>query len=257
VSLPPKEPKRFSEAEVAAILRRSAALQARRITAEASSGPDAGISLEQLQRAAGELGVPAELLAAAAAEIEGEGRPSLWGGPSTAVFERVVDAAVTADEWPELVAAIRRQSGRVGEPGQLGKAFEWMSAAPDPLHVIVTPRRDGTHLRVSARYSEWGFLVYMGAFTGSLMGALALIGALHYPVPLELAAAAGWTGFLFAGARAAFSRVCRGRRAATEVVMNAMVSHLEQQEAEAAQESLVSPVGTQGVEPALLGLKRE
>src|SRR5690349_15242597 len=91
VSHPSQQPRRFSEAEVAAILRRSAELQARRVPTDTSGGAEPGISLEQLQTAAAELGLRPEWIAAAAAEVDAAGNPTFWGGPGIAAFERQVD----------------------------------------------------------------------------------------------------------------------------------------------------------------------
>jgi hypothetical protein len=229
VSLPPQDEKRFSEAEVAAILRRSAELQVRRITAEASKGAETGVSLAQLQSAAAELGVRPELIAAAAADVAAEGKPSFWGGPGVVAFERLVDVEVTEEEWPELVAAPRRASGRMGVPGQLGKAFEWASPAPEPLHVSVTPTRAGSLVGVSARFTDWAVALYMAAFSGSLVGAIALVAAthqLHAPMPLEVAAAVGWCGAAFAGARTGYTALCRRGRARTQAVLDSVLRHL-------------------------------
>jgi hypothetical protein len=236
--------RRFSEKEVAAILRRTAELQA----ARSAEGGVETTSLAQLQQAAAELGIPPALVAEAAAQVDQPPAESVWGGPWRTTLEQEVPARVGEDEWPALVETVRRVTGRMGLPVRSGSAFEWTSSSPDVLHVTVTPAAEGSRVRVRAKYGDWGGAIYGGTLLATFCTGAALLATAHLPLPLDMGlAVAGMAGAL-AVSRAGFNRVCAWKRRRAEQLMGALMAQLAPVPAQAEAQAVASVA----VEPELL-----
>jgi len=159
----PSDDRQFTDKEIQAILKRAGELQAAR--SEHGSGTLGGTTLAQLQQAAAEIGIDAELIAQAAQDLtvgKTSGQSShLLGGPWRVDVDQWVPGAVTEETWSLLVDEIRAVTGRVGFPKSFGKGFEWLSVQPDPLHLTFSPSGDKTRLRITARFGGWSGLFYL------------------------------------------------------------------------------------------------
>ncbi len=112
--------RRFSEEEARRIFARAAERQAH-------AAPDAGLTLADLQEAAGAAGLDPALVAMAAAELDSHAPPPrrVAGSPVEAVATRVVPGTLDDDTWAAMVGAARAQYGRAGTAGQVGARREW------------------------------------------------------------------------------------------------------------------------------------
>jgi hypothetical protein len=209
--------RRFTEKEVSAILKRAVELQAAvREDGLGAAEPGGGTSLVQIRQAAAELGLEPRLVEQAALEVAAacapRGRSGFWGGPWNVRHERVVDGTMTEQDWPALLAEIRRATGRVGDVSAVGKALEWSSVEPDTLHVSAVPEGDRTRIQVTGRFGSWGAMCYLISTTVAVLLSLGLCTTHHWPVLLNLALVTGLLTTSFATARTVFNRLCSARR---------------------------------------------
>lgn len=165
----PEHRTRYSEDEVALILRRAAELQAHPVRGEGAEG----LTLATLEEIARESGLDPALVRRAAAEIE-DRRAAVpanraLGAPPRAIVERRLAVEPTRHAYEVLVAELRRTFGTQGEVSALGRTFGWSSAHPGIRQITVTviPRESGTVLRV-----EESFAPLAGGLFGGIVGGL-------------------------------------------------------------------------------------
>ena len=240
----PKDPRskaRFSEKEVNAILRRAVEMQAAKSVGLRGDQPD-GVSLSQLQQAAAELGLDPAVVGQAAAELSSSSRDSsivsILGGPWRLDLERVIGRKVTAEEWPALLDEIRRASGRVGTPTNVGNAFEWSSTSPDTLHVSLLPSDNDTRVRVLSKHGDWGAVIYVPTLFAGMIASAAFAGALHLDAASGWALATGLVSASFLAARTVFSRYCSFRKKKTEDILERVSEAIASSEESAEQPAM-------------------
>ena len=160
---------RYSEDEVALILRRAAELQTRPPGGEAADG----LTLATLEEIAREAGLDPMLVRRAAAEVE-DRRAAVpvhraLGAPARAIVERRLAVEPTRHAYEVLVAELRRTFGTPGETSSLGRTVAWSSAHPGIRQITVTvvPRESGTVLRV-----DESFAPLAGGLFGGIVGGL-------------------------------------------------------------------------------------
>lgn len=222
--------RQYTEQEVSAILKRAGELQAA-MSGGADSGRAGGTSLSQLQQAAAEIGIDPALVQRAAQEIASEESVDpavrLLGGPWRVDVDRLVAGRVDEESWPCVLDEMRSATGRVGYPKTVGKGFEWLSLQPNPLHITFTPAGQSTRLRVTARFTSWGVLLYLLPVTLSLAIAAMVIEAFGKSAAMTpemaLGLLLGAPAAAMLGGRAVFSRVCARKRRETRN----LVSRLE------------------------------
>jgi hypothetical protein len=213
---------RYTEKEVSAILKRAAELQGD------GAHESGGTSLEQLQQAAAEIGIGPSMVERAAVELgtkDMQGPGAKWlGGPWGVDYEKLLPGIIDEDSWPGAVEDLRAETGRVGFPKQVGKGYEWLSLQPDPLHITFTPSGQNTRVRVTARFGQWGALIYTLFAVLIEVVVFAAFGKLSFPTPqicLSL-----WFGppiVAFLAGRAVFGQVAKKKRLQTQ----RMIARLE------------------------------
>jgi len=149
----PMSDRRFTDDEVALILREASEAQAGR-----PGGSGEGLTLAQLKEIAAEVGLdPAQVEASAKRLIRrsSETRVPILGTAVSPEFEREIPGELDPGDVAELVTTIRRILGRRGiSDAELG-AFEWR--ARDPMggrYVSVLARNGATRLRVFANFRD-------------------------------------------------------------------------------------------------------
>jgi hypothetical protein len=125
-----RDSRKFSEEEVALIIKRATELQQ---TEQVEQEPSRALSLTQIEQIAKEAGIDPLLIRRAAQGIDRPSetnRPSPWiGAPTRLVFERVVDGEIPVEEFEALVNEIRRTFGENGVPSVLGRTLAWTSTS--------------------------------------------------------------------------------------------------------------------------------
>src|SRR5579872_5284401 len=159
----------FDESEIGPILQRAAELQA-----GAAAGSAGGMTLDELQRVAGEVGIQPEMVAKAAGELASPvAEPSLEIGSSTIHLDRELDGVFDEEAWEDAVSDLRLLAKRAGTTKQRGSTSEWMCRTDTLLVTFAATRRgDRTRLRLMADLSN----AVQGAWvTATTCGVLAIV----------------------------------------------------------------------------------
>ncbi len=128
------------------MLRRATELQ------ENAGGAGEGLSLDEVQQIAAEIGISPEHLAQAAAEASQshqghEKSPSrfvrLLGGPFDLSVSRLISSETGEDTWGEIVVELNREAGVPGQTSAIGPALTWTSGEEVPRQATLISK-DGT-----------------------------------------------------------------------------------------------------------------
>jgi hypothetical protein len=197
---------RFTDQQMALILKRAAELQA--------TGEEPVHTLAAIQEIARQVGIDAQLVADAAADLPAAGGrfgPRLLGAPSEFRVSRRIPGALQAADHPAVIATIRDHLPEVGEVQELAGGLEWHAGEDNNKTAITfTPSSGGTIVRIDGRYFGLKLILYLGA--GAMTMLTGLLGMAGSP---ELGAGLGLGMFAlsFASARYAWNRIAeRGRR---------------------------------------------
>jgi len=144
----------YTEKEISTILKRAGERQA-----EQGEKETQGLSLEEIQQIAGEVGLDPGIVASVAAELEtslGKEKGQSWLGlPVRVETERVLPGSVSVDQWPEVVSAIENSMGVIGASGQVGKMLEWTYTSKFVQYkVSLTPVNGQTKVRVFGNFTR-------------------------------------------------------------------------------------------------------
>ncbi|HEY8164750.1 MAG TPA: hypothetical protein VIF83_04275 [Gemmatimonadaceae bacterium] len=166
--------RKFSEEEVALIIKRATELQQ---TEQVEQEPSTALTLNQVEQIAKEAGIDPLLVRRAAQGIDRPSevnRPSPWvGAPTRLVFERVIEGEIPVEEFENLVNEIRRTIGDNGITSVLGRTLAWTStttggrrhARGRQIDVSVISRGGVTTIRVEEELRN-----VAGALFGGLVG---------------------------------------------------------------------------------------
>jgi hypothetical protein len=156
----PQLPRQFSSKQVRAILKRAANLQIDRDSDRASDG----LTLQQLEAAAAEIGIDSSLVRAAAEDVS-QGEASAWsrfifGGPWSVESDQTVTGEFHAEEWADLVEDVRLRIEKTGVVKVSESTYEWESQGSEHVHLSIIPKGPDTRIRLSARYGEMPHFAY-------------------------------------------------------------------------------------------------
>src|SRR5881296_1955786 len=169
---PPR--RRYSRGEVQEIVKRASELEATTPTAGGA------MTLGGVEALAAEVGIASRIVRAAAESLVPAPAPApaaglrrnRWvGGPTTLLFERVVEGEVPDSEWLGLVDEIRRVMNNVGQVSQFGRSFSWVAArrgaSQRDLEVAVSVRGGQTRITIRENLAS-----LMGAVFGGIGGGM-------------------------------------------------------------------------------------
>jgi hypothetical protein len=239
----PARDRKFSEEEVALIIKRAAELQQ---TQQVEQEPSNALTLSEVEQIAREAGIDPLLIRKAAHGLDRPtetSRPSAWvGAPTRLVFERVVDGEIPVDDFEPLINEIRRTFGDNGVPSVLGRTLAWTSSYQGGrrrqggrmINVNVVSRGGVTTIRV-----EEELRILAGGLFGGLVGgggggttgvSIAIGAGVFHSFALAAALWVGVAGSFYALARTIFSRGAIKR----EVQLRELTLRLEEQITESA-----------------------
>jgi len=133
----------FSEQDLGEIIQRASELQER--AGESAAPYAAGVTLEQLERVAQEVGVEPAFLQQA---LEERARPAR---PSRAVHERVVEGELDPADFDLFLEEVRGHRRRNDDAKQIGRTLVTQAwSGPGIAQVEVTSRNERTRLKVKA-----------------------------------------------------------------------------------------------------------
>ncbi|NNF13487.1 MAG: hypothetical protein HKN72_09695 [Gemmatimonadetes bacterium] len=173
---------RFSEDDARKILARAAERQEAAERAQLGSG--GGVSLEELQSIADEVGIDPNYVQAAAGELALKQRsPAMdfrMGLPTRLEEVRMLPGSVSDRQWGQMVAVFREAFGRSGMTAEFGDVREWISANIGsegmPVTVRLEPTEDGTLMTLSqSTKTITGLGPALGGSFGAMGGFLAAL----------------------------------------------------------------------------------
>ena len=168
--------RRFSEKEIQAILARAGELQRRRGSSSDESGEEAsegGISLEELQSVAREVGIDPGLVRQAAGELEHRpprsGLAAFLGDQPTQEERRDLEGKLSEDDLEELLVTL---DGLMGEAGQGSVSRSTLSWSTDPVIAMRNGFQTRLRVRSTRRGTEITLRNELGNMAGGLFGGL-------------------------------------------------------------------------------------
>jgi hypothetical protein len=196
--------RRFSDQEMALILRRASEIQGRS-GGDTGSGQE-GLTLEEIQAIAREVGMDATAVGQAARElmVRPEPRPPLVkllaGAPSRRSAHVTLEGELAQGDLQRLVEEVRRAVGQRGEVEELLGGLEWHTVGEvSQLSVTASPRDGQTHVHVLADRSGSRVLTYFLPVLAGAVG-VGITGAI-----LEPTSAAGVVGIVAACVSSGFA----------------------------------------------------
>jgi hypothetical protein len=173
-------PRRYTDEEVALILRKAAQFDA------GSAAPEAGdgLSLAEIERIAREVGIAPDMVARAAALL-GTDAPSMaakiFGGPANFRAEHEASGEIPRERYGDVVEVIRRVLDRPGRTSEVLGSLEWKSVGETTqVTVVVRPTAGRTRVQVLADRGGSAVLAYLAPGFGAILGGL-ITGATFEP----------------------------------------------------------------------------
>ena len=220
--------RRFSEREVALVLRKATEMEEH----QGTSG--SGLSLEELEQIAGEVGISPALIRRAVAELDTKRARSnpLMGAPLSHEAIRAVAGELGPEETAALIAVVERNSDQLGVVTEALGSTRW--TARDRFRttqVAITSAKGGTTVRVVERASARlkGMLHGIPAAWGAILSIAALGSAAPESLPFVFALGATLNGALAGGLvgrfvwqRISAARAARVERLAAELALEAV-----------------------------------
>lgn len=173
----------YGDREIGALIQRATEIQE-----QAKGPPDRGITLQQVERIATEIGIPAEHVRAAALDLDerlaAQSGARLWGGPFHAEHKRVVEGALTEDRLAAIARELSRRLGGRWRTDDVKQTREWTREVRDGtmlIHrtqVVLSTGDDRTTVEVRKQYKGAAILAYSLGVIGSVtVAGIAMDGA--------------------------------------------------------------------------------
>jgi hypothetical protein len=209
---------RYTDREMALILKRAATLQ--------TQDDEPKHSLGDIESIASDVGIPADLIAKAAAELATGTSTSPWLGPATSYYATTtIPGPQQRAAHADLVALIRRTVGDRGRVTTLGEGFEWQrNTGYSTLTVAVSERGAGTTLRVEGEHEGNRSVTYIIPTVAAGVVGLFVGGLSSWPV--GIAVGVGGIGAAWIGARMLWTRIARRAQDRVRYLHDALLKEL-------------------------------
>jgi hypothetical protein len=196
-----------------------------------ATAPTAGgtMTIGGVEALAAEVGIAPDVVRAAAQSLrpspsvvalESPRRNPWINGPTSLVFERVVEGELPDTEWQVLVDEIRRVLKNPGQISQFGRSFSWVAGRSPgirrDLEIAVSVRGGRTRITIQEGLSQLIGAVYGGIGGGMGGGGMGPIigimaGALHLAGPAVALIVPVWLATTYATARAVYRKSTKRR----------------------------------------------
>jgi hypothetical protein len=219
---------RYSEQEMALILKRAAELQ------EGSDGRGTTRTLAEINEIAAEVGIDRSFIAEAVAELQ---RPSVragWlGAPTRFHAEQSVPSKLTSGEISELLDQARSELGLHGEVHQVFDGVEWRGRTGLGMSILTLgPRGAGTRIALTTERLDQAVAIGLGSGVIGLLTALGGVAiAINVTDNALLASAmvaASAIGGTVVSARVLWHTIAERWRRRTKSVVNALAERAVQ-----------------------------
>jgi len=159
---------RYSEQEMALILKRAAELQ------EGADGRGVQRTLSEIAEIAAEVGIDATFVAEAVAELERPPTRAGWlGAPTRFYDERSVAGTLSPAEISELLDRARAELGLHGEVQQVFDGVEWRARSALGMSILtVAPRGRHTRIALTTERLDQAVMIASGSVGIGLLAAL-------------------------------------------------------------------------------------
>lgn len=136
---------RFDEVQAAAVLQRAVELQASNSQALPTS-----VSLTDLQRMAGEVGIDPTAVERAAHQIHADAQaPTVTLEGESCLIEQTVQCQLSSENWEDVVTPFRALTGRHGDAEVDGARFEWRCRSDQVgISLVATQLTDRVRVRL-------------------------------------------------------------------------------------------------------------
>lgn len=215
--------RRFSEQEMALIIRRAAELQD-----GGSADGGARFSLAEIQEIASEAGVAEPFVSQAAAELQRPPVPTgMLGAPLRFEEQRTLRGGLPAAARAELVDIVRRELGLYGEATEVLGAVEWRGRSSLGATIVSIGERGGdTRIGVTTSRVDQAALVWMGAaglgVASGLAGLAAALALTHNELVVSATAATAAVAATLLSARLLWRGIANRWRQRTQAVADAV-----------------------------------
>lgn len=173
--------RRYSEEEFALILKKASEIQESSREVPGTHG-GRGLSLEEIQTIAREVGIEPEAVSRAAGLLgahawdEKKGMAAaIFGGPGTYHLGLEVPGRLAPEEYGRILEVIRRVMEHQGEASEVMGGLEWKTVGElSAVSVNISPRGESTSIQVVGDRGGAGAVTFVFPVAGSaiLMGAL-------------------------------------------------------------------------------------
>src|SRR5690348_352803 len=166
--MPDQSAPRFSDQEMALILKRAAELQ------EGADGRGVQRSLAEINEIAAEVGIEPGFVAEAVAELQRPRPRAGWlGAPTRFHEEQSVPRKLTSGEISELLDEARAELGLHGEVHQVFDGVEWRARSALGVSILTMgPRGDGTRIALTTERLDQALVIGFGSVGIGLLAAL-------------------------------------------------------------------------------------
>lgn len=236
----PGDGRRYTEREVALVIKRAAELQSR--AAEQGASESEGLSLAELEQVAREAGIDPALIREAAENLDTRHNadpPSPFlGAPSVISIERTIRGEVSADEYEAIVQELRRTFNDNGIVSTLGRSLAWSStpqsygrhASRQQIDVTVSVRNGNTVIHANQSLRGTAGALFGGIMGGVGGGTTGISMGIGFELFHSVAAAFAMWGVVIAGtyglARTLFVNVSRKRGEQLRAAVDRIASHV-------------------------------
>ncbi len=167
----------YTDKEIGELIKRATELQK-----EGKESQKRGLSLEEIEHIAVDIGIDPEYLREAAEELGSDmytdKDSGFWGNPFAVEQRRVVKGSVSQKQWEQIVQHLRRVTGSVGKTDTLGSTREWRRFIKDGSYTLehtqvrVNPRDNQTAVEVHKHYRGGAYIAYLLGIllSGSIAG---------------------------------------------------------------------------------------
>jgi hypothetical protein len=223
--------RRYTDREVALILRKAAQLDTGAVAPEAGEG----LSLAEIERIAREVGIAPDLVARAATLLSTE-VPStsarIFGGPANFRAEHEAGGALPRERYGDVVEAIQRVLDKSGKVSEVLDGLEWQTLGETTqITVVVRPTADRTRIQILGNRGGSAVLAYLPFGLAAFIGGAATGAILEPGVGGGILIVGTALGAGFLAARTVWSAATRRFRrtfaSLTDAVTTAVEQHVE------------------------------
>lgn len=156
----------YTEKEIGALFKRATEIQE-----NAHESFSQGLSLQEIEDIAREIGIDPKYVRSAASELEHqmgtEQRSSFFGAPFMIEQKRAIRGEISDEEWEELVRQIRRVTGSAGRTTKVGQTRQWhrsvkdMSTTIEETHLEVVSQNNRSTIEIRKHFQGGAYMAYL------------------------------------------------------------------------------------------------